>query len=312
VGARLARLKFQPDPIDFQCEESALGRIADDTLGTRNLDAERFFCLQADAPTHMLRPMRTILLLVYLSFSSSTAFGQASAKAFDVVSVKPCQHVIGPDYNNQLTYSPTGLTAKNATLKRLIADAYGLQLNQVSGPNWLSQNEYDVDARITDTSAKREMAQMLRNLLAERFSLAVHTQMREMRVYELLVGPSGLKIQPIGSGDSVAAHAGFHFRGDMRQFADLLALQFSIPAAENPNEPSRASLASGAQIPVIDKTGLTGTFDFNVDMHPELGTDMFTSWQRALQDQLGLKIESRKENVAVLVVDGAAKVPTAN
>jgi uncharacterized protein (TIGR03435 family) len=133
-----------------------------------------------------------------------------------------------------------------------------------------------------------------------------------MRVYELLVGPSGLKIQPIGDGDSAPAHAGFHFRGDMRQFADLLALQFSIPAAENPNEPSRASLASGAQIPVIDKTGLTGTFDFNVDMHPELGTDMFTFWQRTLQDQLGLKIESRKENVAVLVVDGAAIVPTAN
>jgi uncharacterized protein (TIGR03435 family) len=89
-------------------------------------------------------------------------------------------------------------------------------------------------------------------------------------------------------------------------------LQFSIPAAENPNEPSRASLASGSQIPVFDKTGLIGIFDFDVDMHPELGTDMFTSWQRALQDQLGLKIESRKENVAVLVVDSGARIPTAN
>ena len=82
MGARLARLKFQPDPIDFQCEESALGRIADDTLGTRNLDAERFFCLQADAPTHMLRPMRTILLLVYLSFSSNDARSNWPGKSF--------------------------------------------------------------------------------------------------------------------------------------------------------------------------------------------------------------------------------------
>jgi hypothetical protein len=123
---------------------------------------------------------------------------------------------------------------------------------------------------------------------------------------------TGLKIQPISEGDSVESHAGFHFRGDMRQFADLLALQFSIPAAENPSEPSRACLASGSQIPVIDRTGLTGIFNINVDMHPELGTDMFTSWQRALQDQLGLKIEGRKENLEVLVVDSAARIPTAN
>jgi uncharacterized protein (TIGR03435 family) len=47
-------------------------------------------------------------------------------------------------------------------------------------------------------------------------------------------------------------------------------------------------------------------------MHLELGTDMFTSWQRALQDQLGLSIESRKANVAVMVVDEAAKIPTEN
>ena len=57
---------------------------------------------------------------------------------------------------------------------------------------------------------------------------------------------------------------------------------------------------------------MPGIFDFTVDMRPELGTDMFAAWQRALQDQLGLKIESRKGNVTVLVVDQAAKIPTAN
>src|SRR5258708_1697096 len=85
----------------------------------------------------------------------------------------------------------------------------------------------------------------------------------------------------------------------MRQFADLLAVQLSIPAADNPSEPVRAS---AAQIPVVDKTGLTGVFDFSVEMRPELGTDMFTAWQRVLQEQLGLRIESRKGKVAVLVV----------
>jgi uncharacterized protein (TIGR03435 family) len=82
-----------------------------------------------------------------------------------------------------------------------------------------------------------------------------------------------------------------------------------MPAMDNPGEPVRASQS---QVPVLDKTGLAGIFDFNVDIRPELGTDGFTSWQRALQDQLGLRIESRKGNVPVVVVDEASKIPTEN
>jgi uncharacterized protein (TIGR03435 family) len=133
--------------------------------------------------------------------------------------------------------------------------------------------------------------------------------MREMRVYELVVGKSGSKIHPMSDRETAPAQAGFHFHGDLRQFADLLAVQLTIPAMDNPGEPVRASQS---QVPVLDKTGLPGIFDFSVDIRPELGTDGFTSWQRALQDQLGLRIESRKGNVPVVVVDEAAKIPTEN
>jgi uncharacterized protein (TIGR03435 family) len=130
-----------------------------------------------------------------------------------------------------------------------------------------------------------------------------------MRVYALVVGKSGSKIHPVKEGEAAGAQNGFHFHGELRKFADLLAVQLTIPATDNPGEPVRASQS---QTLVLDKTGLPGVFDFNVDIHPELGTDMFASWQRALEDQLGLKIESRKENVAVMVVDEAAKIPTEN
>jgi uncharacterized protein (TIGR03435 family) len=153
------------------------------------------------------------------------------------------------------------------------------------------------------------MSLMLQSLIAERFHLTQHSETREMRVYELVVDKSGSKIHPVKSGETTSAQGGFHFHGDMRQFADLLAVQLSIPASSNPSEPARASTS---QIPVVDKTGMPGIFDFSVDMRPELGTDMFAAWQRALQDQLGLKIESRKEDLTVLVVDQAAKIPTAN
>jgi len=150
---------------------------------------------------------------------------------------------------------------------------------------------------------------MLRSLVAERFKLTQHNEMREMRVYELVIAKSGAKIRPISDGENPTAPAGFHFHGDLRQFADLLTVQLSIPAPVNPAEPARAS---GSPILVLDKTGLPGIFDFSVDIHPELGTDMFTSWQRALEDQLGLRIEGRKGNVTVLVVDEAERIPTEN
>jgi uncharacterized protein (TIGR03435 family) len=259
----------------------------------------------------MPKAIHAVPLLISLALFGSVAFAQArtTAAAFDVASVRPCQRLVGPDYNNQLTYSPTGITARNVTLKRLVAEAYHLQLNQILGPGWLDQNEYDVDAKTAGVATTEQMALMLRSLVAERFNLTRHSEMREMRVYDLVIGKSGPKIRPMNGGEAVSARAGFHFHGDLRQFADLLAVQLSIPAPDNPGQPARAS---GSQIPVVDRTGLPGIFDFTVDIHPELGTDMFTSWQRALQDQLGLRIESRKENVPVLVVDGAARIPTEN
>jgi uncharacterized protein (TIGR03435 family) len=150
---------------------------------------------------------------------------------------------------------------------------------------------------------------MLRSLVAERFKLTEHSEMREMRVYELVIGKSGSKIHPISEGETPTTGAGFHFHGDLRQFADLLAVQLSIPALDNPAEPARAS---ASPISVLDKTGLPGIFDFSVDIHPELGTDMFALWQRALEDQLGLRIEGRRGNVTVLVVDAAERIPTEN
>jgi len=93
------------------------------------------------------------------------------------------------------------------------------------------------------------------------------------------------------------------------RFAGLLAVQFSIPAAERPNVPARAG---GSPIPVLDKTGLQGTYEFSVDLGPELGTDMLTAWKRALREQLGLKIESEKGEVAVVVVDDVTKIPSEN
>lgn len=251
--------------------------------------------------------MRVLPLLFLLAIPWPAVHGQAPA--FEVASVRPDQHLAGPDYNNQIRFSPAGFTGRNVTLKRLIAEAYRLQLNQSAGPAWLDRDEYDIDARTAGASSKEQMDLMLQGLLAERFHLQQHSETRAMRVYALVVDKAGLKVHPADGEKTTPAGPGLHFRGELRRFADLLAVQFSIPTLNNPNEPARAS---GPPIPVIDKTGLTGVLDFSVDIRPELGTDSFTTWQRALQEQLGLRIESEKCDVEFLVVDDATRLPTEN
>ena len=267
--------------------------------------------LPPESASAILNSMRLPVLTLLLFVPGVLACAQepSAQPKFEVASVRASQHEVGPDYNNQIAVSSAGFSGRNVTLKRMIADAWHCQLNQVVGPPWLGHNEYDIEARVPDGASREQIPLMLRSLLSDRFHLKQHGESRAMRVYELTQGPGGAKIHPAQPGDALAPGAGFHFHGDMRQLADLLAVQFSIPAADNPSAPVRAG---GTTIPVLDKTGLEGVYDFNVDIRPELGTDAFTAWKRALDEQLGLKIESRQTEVAVVVVDDVAKVPTEN
>jgi len=217
----------------------------------------------------------------------------AQQPVFDVASVKPSAQTVGPDYNNRIAYEPNGVRARNATLKRLLAEAYGLQLNQIAGPAWLGRDEYDLEAR----SSGPADARMLRPLLAERFGVKVHPETREMRVFELTVDKGGPKMKPLDTGMTA------------QRFADFLAVQLTIAM---PDDPSRPGRATEAPAPVLDKTGLTGTWDFKATIRPEVGSDSFVLWQEALKDQFGLKLVSRRGPVPVLVVDSAERVPTGN
>jgi uncharacterized protein (TIGR03435 family) len=251
------------------------------------------------------------LLLLLLAASGSIAAAQAAVKApyFDVASVRPSAHTVGPDYNNQLTFSPDGFVGRNVTLKRLVAEAYRLQLNQVTGPAWIGESEYDVDAKVASAHTAEQTEQMLQSLLADRFKLSEHTVFKDTRVLELSVSAGGPKIHPVKDNQTAPAAGGMQFHGSLREFADLLAVQVTMPAADNPNEPVRASQS---QAPVLDKTGLTGIFDFTVNIQPEPGTDMFIAWQRVLQEQLGLKLEAVKTSLPMMVLDSAVKTPTPN
>jgi len=156
----------------------------------QSMDLLSFLYLPIHRLALVLLPMRALHLLLFLALSHPTAFGQVSTTvpSFDVASIRPCQHLVGPDYNNQFTYSLSGITAGNATLKRLIAEAYHLQLNQVFGPGWISEREYDIKTRAAAFVTQEQLDLMLKSLLAERFKLKQHNEMRETRRNGLVAG----------------------------------------------------------------------------------------------------------------------------
>ena len=253
--------------------------------------------------------LRAGLLSAYVVLLSLPVLCQSSSPAFELASVKLSQKPVGPDSNNRLTYERAGVKFRNATLRCLVAEAYGLQLNQVLGPSWLDQREYDIEAKADGPTAKEQLRLMLRTLLTERFKLVQHRETKELRAYELVIDKAGLKIQSIEDGEVPGTTAGHRFRGDFRRLADLLAVQLTIYVSDDPTRPGRAS---GPPPPVLDKTGLPGTYEFGLDINPEPGSDTFAVWQRFLKDKVGLRIDSRKGPVDVLVVDGAERVPIAN
>jgi uncharacterized protein (TIGR03435 family) len=247
--------------------------------------------------------MRALLCLVF--FASATL-----AQSFDVASVKPSARAVGKDYRGAVVFGPERVSARNVSLKGLIAEAYHVQPFQVSGgPGWLDIDEFDIDARAGKTAAKEQLRAMLQALLAERFHLTLHRDSKEMRVYALSVDRGGPRVQA-ATGELRPTTGPQNFHGDMRQFANLISIGLSIPAIDDPTRPA---IASGSPVPVVDQTGLEGNYDISVNLRPDdVAGDSFTRWQRALRDQLGLKLESAHAPVDLLVVDHAERMPTAN
>jgi uncharacterized protein (TIGR03435 family) len=236
----------------------------------------------------------------------------AAAQTFDIVSVKRSVKPVGKDYQGKVMFSRGQVTAANVSMKTLIASAYRVQLFQITGgPTWLDQEEYDVDTRAAAGSTTDQLRAMLQTMLAERFHLALHREKKEMRAYALRVDKGGIKVATIEEDSARAAFPYPLTRATMLQLANVISIQLTIPNQLN-TDPNRPSIATGAPVAVIDKTGLDGTYDLKTLTHHEPGTDPFTSWQRRLREDLGLRLDAEKDPVEVLVIDRVDRMPTAN
>lgn len=257
--------------------------------------------------------------------TSPAAVTDIKVPEFDVVSVKQDKSGTGM---MRLMSNPDGFSATNVSAKLLIQVAYGIREDLISGaPGWADTARFDFEAKVagTDVDNLKKLSQeqrrsMLQPALSDRFKLKVHNETKQLPVFELVVAKGGSKLKEATSGDTYASGIqgvdGKGHAGMMRMRPGEVTGQ-GVPIATLVN-----LLATQLHQTVIDKTGLGGIYDLDLTWAPDqesgpmfkggdgpqqksdtgldsTGPSIFT----ALQEQLGLKLQSTKGPVETLVVD---------
>jgi uncharacterized protein (TIGR03435 family) len=255
----------------------------------------------------------------------------AQEPAFDVASIRPAQS----DQRSEIRADPNGrFTATNATAKSLILRAYGLVESQLIGaPPWLTAERYEIDARAAaPADGPESLMPLVRALLVERFRLKAHSETRELPAYAMTFARRdrqlGPQLRPSQADctrastltlDEVraAARDGWPPCG-MTYFVSFVTggasgnlVKMRVRRTGVTLDALATALQTNVGGPVVDQTGLTGRFDVEYAFAPQTPTPGVESpfgpeapmLFVALEEQLGLKLESRRLNVPVLVVD---------
>jgi uncharacterized protein (TIGR03435 family) len=233
--------------------------------------------------------------------TSSTAKAEAPAPAYDVMTIKPN---ISGHGSMGLDTKDGHFVAHNVSVKQLLQYVYDLNEYSVLGvPAQFDALRFDIEAKIVEPdldaikkmSSKQEGA-MLLPLLTERLQLKTHTETRVLPVYELVVVKGSTKCK-LSSDQTRSGGIGMYFIHNNRRIA-----AHNLPMAA-----WAKTLADQVHRTVIDKTGLSGNYDFELkwtpDDSPTAQTDDAPSIFTAVQEQLGLKLQPAKAPVEVLVVD---------
>jgi uncharacterized protein (TIGR03435 family) len=281
----------------------------------------------------------TIAAAMLLAVTALAVWGQPAPRPkFEVASVKPSQE------SRFMTVRPLpGRLTANAPVRLLMQNAYEVQAFQIlDGPAWINSEYYDIDAKTDGNVSRAQTFLMLQSLLEDRFGLKIHRETRDLPVYSLVAAKGGSKLPSWKEGSCVESAPD----GLLQSASGRVPPPGGGPPALAPCGGLRVMLdVSGAKMlggkiamaefartlsmtlgrTVIDKTGLTGLYDVKLDFVPDEATaalpppppDAATALDArnpsiltALQEQLGLRLESTKDPVEVLVVDHVARPAT--
>jgi uncharacterized protein (TIGR03435 family) len=276
-------------------------------------------------------------------FSTIVEAQEARDLTFEVAPVKPSPPVppngrvyFGPSRGGPGTTDPQQITWSYATMKNLLMTAYDVKAYQINGPLWMSTERYDVIAKVAAGTTKEQVRVMWQNLLAERFGVVLHHESKDFRVEELVVAKGGPKFKETAvdvTGDIGAPGPPTVKNGELLSAGMVSTISLgSTPKAHTvaraqPIAPLAVMLTNQLGRPVLDKTGLTGRYDYTVEFslrsslpppglapetHSDDAIDPGPDITSALEQQLGLRLVSSRAKLDVLVIDKAEKSPTAN
>lgn len=270
----------------------------------------------------MLGP--TVYSLWAIVFVCGSCVAQSSVLPhFEVASIKPAPDTGFQSFSGGPRSSDPERAAWDRTpLQDLIQAAYLVESYQVSGPSWIKTERYSVTAKVPKGTTAAQFRQMLINLIVERFGLVVHRQRKQFQGYEITVA-AGRRLK-LTTSPTKNDNRGFHGQPTsagivhytfkqttMQMFADDLRMLI----------PRHSAKGVGEIRTVIDRTGVAGEFDFDLDVTEPASfgendgpgfEDNFGALSDALQNQLGLKLSHAKVEGDLLVIDHVERVPTAN
>jgi uncharacterized protein (TIGR03435 family) len=247
----------------------------------------------------MLSAVRTMTLLAVAMLTIAQTKASQGPLKFEVASVK-ANHSGGNAVGNHFTEQQTSWT--NVPLTVLIRSVYRLKNYQLIGaPAWADNEKWDIDAKSEGKTTGKQRNEMLGNLLADRFHLQFHRETRELPVYRLVIAKGGVKMTQIKDGEVRPQKPGISNRpSHLMGWASPVGQLVYFLSGDYLNEP------------IIDATGLTGNYDFDLKWTP----DPNQAYQRdeaadpngpslfvAIQEQLGLRLEATKGPVEVLIID---------
>lgn len=244
------------------------------------------------------------------------AFGQTApaAPAFDVASVRVSQ--IGKaggegSRRQSIQFSPDSVTMRNVNFRSAVRWAYNVMDYQITGPDWLGSERYDIAAKAAAQVPEDQLRLMLQGLLADRFKLTLHRQTKELPAYILTVAKGGPKFKESDT------------EGEPSLQPDQSRMQVAV--RRTPISQLVEGLSNILRAPVLDQTGLKGKYDVTINVAryiPDLSErreggggvpiDPASIIMTGIQEELGLKLETKKMPLDLLIVDHAEKVPTEN
>jgi uncharacterized protein (TIGR03435 family) len=244
--------------------------------------------------------MRSVLGILLLTAGT---VAHAAEPAFEIASVKA--GTPGPE---RIEVGPGSVTMRNVRLPGCIRWAYSVREDQVSGPAWMNDVWFEITGKAAGPATPMELRTMMQTLLAERFKLTLHRQTKEMSALVMTVSKGGHKMKAVETEGSPSFQTGkLNLTGSgalLSQLTDFLSKEIRFP--------------------IIDQTGLTGRFDYFLDINAYVTEEMKkegnngpppdapTIVAMALQSQLGLKLDSKKAPVEILIIDTLDKTPTEN